>query len=464
MRYVFLLLCGLLLLSKSSETDNATVTYVIINQRNPYNEKLASEFKTHLKQQYEELKLDEPKICTSDDLINSPAAWTISPLVVSVWNLLDGKATKWVVFLQDFTTVVVHTLLDELAKYDPHKEIWVGHALYDTEASIIHHFAFHENPQFFKYPNAGSGIVLSVPLLKRLKTRIEQGFKQLDFHIDAAHEFALFIYDGGRGPMIEHNDKFCTSAEDRSYCATYPKKFTSCQKVISSSSIFFAIKTCQQFHIDRVEVVKQTWYKYAEKKAFFSDAEDIDVPTISLNIPNTEHGHCAKTMAILHYLVKEFHKDSDLNWLALVDDDTILSVAKVVELTTCHKNASIPMILGERYLFGMQGFNYPTGGAGIIINRAALKLLASKCVCPRNDSPDDMVLGSCALDLGITLVHVSQMHQARPEDYASELLATKDAITFHKHWMIDPVEVYKNWFLEADIDLMRGKLIPKTEF
>ncbi|XP_066157350.1 beta-1,3-glucosyltransferase [Euwallacea fornicatus] len=464
MRYVFLLLCGSFLLPKSSGIDNATVTYVIIDQRNPYGERLAGELETHLKEQYEELKLDEPQIWRSHDLINSPASWTISPLIVPVWNLLGGKTAQWVVFLQDFTAVVVHAFLNELTKYDHHKEVWIGHALHDAEASIIHHFAFHENPQSFKYPNAGSAVAISVPLLEKLKTRIEQGVKQLDFHIDAAHELALFIYNDGRGPMIEHNDKFCESAEDRGHCATYPKKFTSCREVTSSSSIFFAIKTCQQFHVDRVEAVKQTWYQYAEKKAFFSDAEDVDVPTISLNIPNTEHGHCAKTMGILRYLVKEFHKDPALNWLALVDDDTILSVKKVVELTTCHDNASLPMILGERYLFGMQGFNYPTGGAGIIINRAALKILTSKCVCPRDDSPDDMVLGSCAEDLGITLVHVSQMHQARPEDYAPGRLATKDAITFHKHWMIDPVEVYRNWFLEADIELMRGKLTPKTEF
>lgn len=41
--------------------------------------------------------------------------------------------------------------------------------------------------------------------------------------------------------------------------------------------------------------------------------------------------------------------------------------------------------------------------------------------------------------------------QARPVDYAPEYLNTKDAISFHKHWMIDPVKVYKEWFLEDDL-------------
>lgn len=40
--------------------------------------------------------------------------------------------------------------------------------------------------------------------------------------------------------------------------------------------------------------------------------------------------------------------------------------------------------------------------------------------------------------------------QARPNDYPKEYLSTKDAVSFHKHWMIDPVKVYEDWFEEDD--------------
>lgn len=40
--------------------------------------------------------------------------------------------------------------------------------------------------------------------------------------------------------------------------------------------------------------------------------------------------------------------------------------------------------------------------------------------------------------------------QARPDDYAPEYLETQIAVSFHKHWMIDPIKVYKKWFEEAD--------------
>ncbi|ERL91638.1 hypothetical protein D910_08967 [Dendroctonus ponderosae] len=108
------------------------------------------------------------------------------------------------------------------------------------------------------------------------------------------------------------------------------------------------------------------------------------------------------------------------------------------------------MILGERYRFGPQGFDYPTGGAGTLINRRALKILAKKCSCPRPDAPDDMVLGKCIQDFQIVFVH------ARPQDYAPDRLATDDAVTFHKHWMIDPVQVYQRWFLAEDQQLQVG--------
>lgn len=88
-----------------------------------------------------------------------------------------------------------------------------------------------------------------------------------------------------------------------------------------------------------------------------------------------------------------------------------LSVSRLARLTNCYPNTSSPLILGERYRFGLQGFNYPTGGAGILINKAALHILALECTCLRPDSPDDMIIGACADTLKIPLIHVPQLHQ-----------------------------------------------------
>lgn len=40
--------------------------------------------------------------------------------------------------------------------------------------------------------------------------------------------------------------------------------------------------------------------------------------------------------------------------------------------------------------------------------------------------------------------------QARPDDYPPELLQTQFVVSFHKHWMIDPLLVYEKWFADED--------------
>lgn len=95
------------------------------------------------------------------------------------------------------------------------------------------------------------------------------------------------------------------------------------------------------------------------------------------------------------------------------------------------------------------GYNYITGGGGIILNRAAAKILAP-CSCPMEDSPDDMHLGMCARRAGVPVLHSSRMFQARPPDYPSSILSYRKPVSFHKHWEIDPVQVYTDYFEKAD--------------
>lgn len=40
--------------------------------------------------------------------------------------------------------------------------------------------------------------------------------------------------------------------------------------------------------------------------------------------------------------------------------------------------------------------------------------------------------------------------QARPQDYAKELLQLNAPISFHKFWHLDPWLVYRRWFYEQD--------------
>ncbi len=115
--------------------------------------------------------------------------------------------------------------------------------------------------------------------------------------------------------------------------------------------------------------------------------------------------------------------------------------------------------------------NIFSGGGGMVLSRAALALIAGNPNgrCPQADTPDDMWLGSFAETLGVSIVHFSGFHQvcctfsiyitfsssfymtllfsqARPDDYPLRLLQSQHVVSFHKHWMIDPLQVYSDWF------------------
>lgn len=110
----------------------------------------------------------------------------------------------------------------------------------------------------------------------------------------------------------------------------------------------FAVKTCKKFHNERLPVILNTWSKYVQHIRFFSDVEGIqkknskiywkcslktifiadkNIPTISTNIPNTDTGHCEKSLSIFKLLLDEISTNKslkNLEWIVLADDDTIL--------------------------------------------------------------------------------------------------------------------------------------------
>lgn len=51
---------------------------------------------------------------------------------------------------------------------------------------------------------------------------------------------------------------------------------------------------------------------------------DETIPTKVLDVPNTERGHCLKTITIFKYLSKKLLSNKAVKWIALTDDDTLL--------------------------------------------------------------------------------------------------------------------------------------------
>lgn len=123
------------------------------------------------------------------------------------------------------------------------------------------------------------------------------------------------------------------------------------------------------------------------------------------------------------------------------------SVPRLSALLSCH-NHSEHIYLGERYgyrLYAPDGFNYHTGGAGIVLSVPLLRLVVQRCSCPAANAPDDMILGYCLQALGVPALHAPGLHQARPQDYALELLHLNAPISFHKYLHTSPEHTYRRW-------------------
>ncbi|KAG5326723.1 B3GLT glucosyltransferase, partial [Acromyrmex heyeri] len=447
--------------SRTPSTEPDKVTIVILSQKEGYNAAHADYLRENIYEQADALEKELPHIVLSHKL-NIKGSWTIVPLL----SYLSGEFpdVEWFFFCLENTVIRLEKLLDVLGKFSSSQDVWMGYALYDREPTIIHHFAQHTKK--FKYPHIASGFAMSVTLLKSLSKQISKGKEpKADFSIDVSYEFATFVLNR-TGVKLTHVSKLCiVSASD---CATYPRFFHSCSSSVTPENIYFAVKTCAKFHLDRIPVIKKSWAKYDLNIGYFSDAADKNLREAYI-VPNTTEGHCAKTYAILQEASKIL-KRRNFDWLAIVDDDTIFSVVRLLNLLTCY-NPKHLVAIGERYGFRIwdrhHGYQYLTGGAGVVLSAPLVQLIVEPgvCTCPSATTPDDMHLfGLCLLRLRVEGVHSPMFHQAQPIDYPYAYLASQEPISFHRFWSVDPKAVYNDWFAEVDKVLpLAGTPLKHTE-
>lgn len=80
----------------------------------------------------------------------------------------------------------------------------------------------------------------------------------------------------------------------------------------------------------------------------------------------------------------------------------------------------------------------------------------SRCAAPVPSSDSLAAAAGSLLNMNRSVFKL----QARPEDYARDLLAHQVPISFHKHWNIDPVAVFNKWLKD---DKVSDKVGVKTE-
>ncbi|KAK6756831.1 hypothetical protein RB195_014950 [Necator americanus] len=448
--------------ARVSQTNYAT--FLILGQQSHFDNLKSLGVKQSIIEQSERLEKSIQVFIPHLEFSDVVGFWTVWTLFSRIFSL---GSSEWYIFLESDSHLNAEVLFDFLQNFDPEEKHFLGNGLYDEGPVIIHHFHGYDEPdnKKFLFPEFACGFALSRGLLANLTKVLasSKGPVASLFSIDAKHELALLIYEQTATELSSFPNFFCLDRKDG--CAIFYEQ-VSCVPASSPflEDITFAVKTFSGNHDVRLPIIKNTWGASLPSIKFFSDVADEDIPTINSGIPNTERGHCGKTFAILKYFVDTLDKNltaPNASWLLLADDDTLLSIPRLLHLLACYSNNE-NVILGERYGYGFtytgrNGYDYPTGGSGMVFSPLATRAIVSGCECPTDDSPDDMIIGVCARRSGVVILHSAAFHQARHIDYPKPYLRRVPPISFHKFDDIDPYHVYRDYLQESDAFIARGK-------
>ncbi|KAF2368791.1 Fringe-like [Trinorchestia longiramus] len=431
------------------EVEKINISVTILNERHKLHEEKALELLNQIESQVKDFPELVLKVQVASTAFPHQPYWTLYPLLEEY----ERTKSDWLLFVDEYSSVDVKNLLAVIK--EKKDSSFIGRSLHDIESSVIHHYA--APGALPRYPDLRSGFVLSGDAVRRAAAKYDPVAVASgnQFAIDVGYEFALWLLENFE-ISLDHSDAFCVrgALEDVKLdgCAVValaPRVCDPTLPAVQRSDLHVSVKTYSGNHDTRLPVLRSTWLPGALNFRIYSDVEDAAHGTVQSGVPNTERGHCAKTLTILR---QSLERPQPWRWLLVADDDTLISLPRLLSALSCY-SADEAVALGEMYGYRAAPHllvPYPTGGSGMVFSRPMVELLieSSWCKCRSADEPDDMLLGMCLHRLGRSLVHVRDMHQASPKSYAAGRLYGSKPISFHGFWMIDPVQEYKKWLKE----------------
>uniref|UniRef100_A0A8R1DUN7 N-acetylgalactosaminide beta-1,3-galactosyltransferase n=1 Tax=Caenorhabditis japonica TaxID=281687 RepID=A0A8R1DUN7_CAEJA len=424
---------------------SSDVTVILVGSRYKLTEQRVREQRERI---MEDCHVEKIK-CHVYDALNewpeSEGMWTLFPAILKL-----PTSPNWTILASDTSRISISRLKMFTANKSANEDVYSGFGLVDKEPTIIHHFGMNV-PENFRYPLLYAGILLSRSVVQKIQSTIST--ERVNFAIDASYEFSLSLHKWHNLHLTHEPNYFCPFREDfeSETCIVHAKIPTQGQSVLPDELVHVMIKTFSGHHTTRLPVLQHTWTRDIQRIEYCSDKADSKIPTIDLGVQNTEHGHCGKTWAILRRFLQV--SGDGAKWLLVADDDTLMSWTRLKKMLAAY-DPDDAIIIGERYGFGFgmqgdSGYDYPTGGSGMIFSRSAVENLLDTCPsCASDSDPDDMTIGMCAIRSGISIIHEPRLHQARPQDYAAEYL--HHPISFHKYTEIDPMMVFYYYLVDED--------------
>lgn len=164
-------------------------------------------------------------------------------------------------------------------------------------------------------------------------------------------------------------------------------------------------------NLDRSLSVRTTWARKVNNVVIYGDVYDFSVGMITLpelvgksSYNDAQH---RQLKGLIHSL--SLPENSRFPWVFLVDDDTWINTRELSNFLYGW-NPDVPMLFG--HIHKNAGWSYdkrtwPSGGAGMLLSRAAADLLVSTLYTPECpfDRLNDLTIGYCAWRVGIALSH-----------------------------------------------------------
>lgn len=156
--------------------------------------------------------------------------------------------------------------------------------------------------------------------------------------------------------------------------------------------ILVAVCSCHKYPEKR-QAVRETWFSNEVDGVvcrFFvgrGDTENMETDTIEVDAGDSYEELPSKVLSLFRHALEHFEFD----WLFKCDDDTYLSLERLKKIV--HPGISL---LGNETL-DQRGF--PSGGAGYLLSRELVKLLAADSTLPSTGA-EDVIIGEAAIRHG----------------------------------------------------------------
>ncbi|VUZ51002.1 unnamed protein product [Hymenolepis diminuta] len=195
--------------------------------------------------------------------------------------------------------------------------------------------------------------------------------------------------------------------------------------------------------------VKTTWARRFDGYLFISSENDKDLPAIRAVESESRDNLWEKTrQGLIHAYQAEIDK---YDYFMKADDDTFVIVENLRYLLA-GKNPNEPFLMGRRFkTFIKQG--YTSGGAGYVLSRAGLRLIAEGMIreisgCRKHYGPEDVNLGKCAEAVGV------QIHDSLDEHQQEVFHPFRPTSMFNKGFMdrISWIHAYNYFPVKTGLD------------